>query len=634
MASLLALRPFCSWAAWMAMFVTSFSASVLASDRQVLLGHVPAAVFHSTVIGSLDASNRLNLAIGLPLRNKEGLTRLLQEIYDPRSPSYHHYLSPEQFTERFGPSEEDYKDVVAFAQSNGLTLTSRHSNRMLIEVNATVAEVERAFHVKLVLYRHPVEARTFYAPDVEPTLDLATPVLRIVGLNNYAVPRPASFKVNPGHNLGGIPNAHGSGPGGAYLGKDFRVAYAPGVSLAGAGQAMGLLEFDGYFAGDISSYETIAGLTNVSLTNVLLGSFNGDPGSENFEVALDIELAIAMAPELAQVIVYEGGPQGSADVILNRMATDDTAKQLISSWLWGGGDDALADQIFQEFAAQGQTFFIASGDNEAYSGTIPFPADNPFITVVGGTALATDQQGGWASETVWTMNGGLGTSGGISPTYLIPQWQEWINMGNNKGSIAYRNIPDVAMVANNVWVTYNNGQSGAFFGTSCATPLWGALTALVNQQAAAYGQAPVGFLNPALYAIAEGTNYRACFHDITTGNNTNSSSPSLFFAVDGYDLCTGLGSPAGQFLIDALASPPQSGVPIPGFQAVSQTGGAITFSWATSPGVNYQVQYRTNLAQGTWQNLGSAFTATSATLSASNSMGPDPQRFYRVLILP
>ena len=80
-------------------------------------------------------------------------------------------------------------------------------------------------------------------------------------------------------------------------------------------------------------------------------------------------------------------------------------------------------------------------------------------------------------------------------------------------------------------------------GTSCAAPLWAAFTALVNQQAAAASQPPVGFLNPALYAIGKGANYTTCFHDITTGNNTWSGSPNLFFAVPGYDLCTGWGTP-------------------------------------------------------------------------------------------
>ena len=115
-----------------------------------------------------------------------------------------------------------------------------------------------------------------------------------------------------------------------------------------------------------------------------------------------------------------------------------------------------------------------------------------------------------------------------------------------------RNIPDVALTADNIYVVYNNGQSGGFGGTSCAAPLWAAFTALVNQQAAANGHATVGFINPAIYSIGNSSSYTSNFHDVTTGNNTNSASPTKFFAAPGDDLCTGWGTPKGQSLIDAL----------------------------------------------------------------------------------
>lgn len=510
----------------------------------------------------------------MPLRNQEALTNLLRQLYDPANPNFRHYLSPEQFTERFGPTERDYQAVTAFAQSNGLIVTARHRNRMLLDVQGAVADIEKAFHVNLLVYPHPTERRVFYAPDGEPSLDLAVPVIRIAGLDNYALPHPANLRMTPGpQGGGGTPNG-GSGPGGNYLGNDFRAAYAPGVALTGAGQALGLVEFDGYYTNDIAAYETLASLPNVTVTNILLDSFDGTPGPANDEVALDIELAISMSPGLSQVIVYEAGPQGSVDDILDQMASDNLAKQLSSSWLWNGGNDPIANQIFREFAAQGQSFFNASGDYDAYSGAIPFPADNPFITVVGGTSLSTAQDGSWSSETVWNMNDGEGSSGGVSPAYLIPEWQQDISMTNNQGSTTHRNLPDVALAASGIWVVSNNGQGSSFAGTSCAAPLWAAFTALVNQQAAAYGQPSAGFLNPAIYALGQQTNYAACFHDITRGNNTNSLSPTQFFAAAGYDLCTGWGTPAGQALIDALQPPDYLVIsPQAGFSAYGLPGG-------------------------------------------------------------
>jgi hypothetical protein len=256
---------------------------------------------------------------------------------------------------------------------------------------------------------------------------------------------------------------------------------------------------------------------------------------------------------LSSVMVYEGT---SANTLLNRMATDNRAKQISSSWTFS--INATTENIFRQFATQGQSILQASGDDGAYSGSVAPPADDPNVTAVGGTTLSTSDPGGdWSSETSWNWaTSRLGTNasgGGMSTTYAIPSYQKGMDMRNNQGSTTMRNLPDVAMTADNVWVVWDNGSQGGFGGTSASTPLWAAFMALVNQQAIANGRATVGFANPALYAIGKGTNYGSCFHDITSGNNINAGSPAKFTAVSGYDLCTGWGTPAGQPLINALA---------------------------------------------------------------------------------
>jgi subtilase family serine protease len=565
---------------WLAIAMLALApiAVLRAASLQVVHDHGPAPIALLHPLGRLASSNQLELTIGLNLQNRAALTNLLSEIYDPSSPNYHQYLSPEQFAARFGPTEQDYETVIAFANVNRLRVTRKHANRTMLDVTGSVAEVEKAFHVNMFIHQHPSEARTFFAPDAEPSLDLAVPVLSIAGLDNYRLPQPANLKARPkdGSPANPIPDA-GTGPGGTYQGYDFRAAYLPGVTLTGSGQALGLLEFDGYYSNDIAIYENRAGLPNVMVTNVLLNGFLGIPGANNFEVALDIELAIAMAPSLSELIVYEAGPQGAADSALNRMATDNLCKQLGSSWLWGAVDDPSADQVFQQFAAQGQSFFNAAGDVDAYTNAIPFPADNPYITTVGATTLTTTAGGFWSSETVWNSGGGVGSSGGISPFYLIPTWQQGINMTTNGGSTTCRNLPDVAMVGNNISVIWNNGQTNTFAGTSCSTPLWAAFMALVNQQGAVYGQPPAGFINPAIYALGRNTNYSSCFHDSTNGNNTKGTSPTRFLATPGYDLCTGWGTPAGQALIDALAPPSYLIIsPVAGLMASGPPGGPFT----------------------------------------------------------
>ena len=590
-----------------------------AADRQLLQGHIPAMVSNLTPLGNFPATNRMDLSIGLPPQNRQALDDLLRQIYDPASPNYRRYLTSEQFAEQFGPSEQDYQALIAFAEQNGLQVTGTYPNRTLLDVSGSVADIERAFHVTMRVYQHPKEARTFFAPDVEPSLDLAVPVLHISGLDNFIQPRPMSLHAIPLDQLARTAPASGSGPSGLYMGKDFKTAYAPGVSLNGAGQVLGLFELDGYFTNDIILYETQAGLPRVPLTNVLVDSFSGAAGFNNVEVALDIEVAIAMATNVSKVIVYEGPNPGNPVHLLARIASDNLAKQISSSWLIG--DDANADVQYLIFAAQGQSFFQASGDDGAYYSGISQWADDTNITLVGGTTLTMGGAGlGWASETVWnwysTGQGTAGSGGGINFHNIpIPSWQKGISMTVNKGSTTLRNVPDVALTADNILVRANNGKSYYVGGTSAAAPLWAGYTALINQQAIINGHATVGFINPAVYTIGKGASYNADFHDIATGNNTNASSPTLYYATAGFDLCTGWGTPVGQSLITALAGPPDALVitPSSGFIAYGASGGPFT--------VNSQTFSLTNsgIISLNWQAA-----STSSWLNVSSTSGSLP----------
>jgi uncharacterized repeat protein (TIGR01451 family) len=538
---------------WLAILLALFTGIQARAADRVFRGHVPAPSRNLTPLNRLDAAKRLDLVITLPLRNTEALTNLLREIYDPASANYHRFLTVEQFTGRFGPALSDYQTVASYMASNGLAVTQTYANRLVLDVGGSVADIERTFHIQLHVFRHPTESRTFFAPDTDPALDANLPVLDVDGLDNFVLPRPAGLVRKPASQAGKAAPFHGTAPDGTYIGSNFRTAYFPGVTLDGAGQTVGLFELDGYFPGDITAYESTAGLPNVPLSNVLLDGFNGAAGSNNDEVALDIDMAIDMAPGLNGVIVYEGFQPNN---ILNQMAVDNKAKQLSCSWGWSGFNTfPPIDQIFMEYAAQGQSFFAASGDSGAYTGAILTPSGDPNITIVGGTTLTTGPSVNYVSERVWNLFPGqpAAGSGGVSPTFPIPFWQQGIDMTANLGSTNNRNIPDVAFTADNIYLVADNGIPTDVGGTSAAAPLWAGLTALINQQALTAGLTNVGFLNPALYTIGKGPAYAANFHDITLGNNINATSSPKFPATTGYDLCTGWGTPAGTNLINTLA---------------------------------------------------------------------------------
>jgi Pro-kumamolisin, activation domain/Bacterial Ig-like domain (group 3) len=597
---------------------------------RTLHGNVPKAIarFHLQPIGQLAATNHLSLAIGLPLHNRAELDELLRQLYDPASPNYHKFLTPEEFTARFGPTEADYAAIQNFARTNGLTVAKTYGNRMLLDVTAPATAVENAFHVTLRTYRHPTENRNFFAPDAEPTVDSNLPIADVSGLENYSRPYP-KFHLMP---KTASPRAFtGSGPSSEYIGNDFRNAYAPGTSLNGSGQAVGLFELDGYYASDIESYAATAGggRTNIVIQPVLIDKVSGKPGysgiqGANLEVSLDIELAMAIAPKLTKIMVFEGS---TINDVLNAMAATNSVKNLSSSWGWGGGPSTTTDNIFIMMAADGQSFFNASGDSDAFppgSADAEAPSSSPYITQVGGTTLTMNGSGtSYASETVWnwgielgSSESGVGTSGGVSSYYSIPVWQQGINSFlNNGGSMTMRNIPDVAMTADNIYATYGNGSStsGSYLGgTSCAAPLWAGFMALVNQQAVAGGKTSgFGLINPAIYQIANESIYHSAFNDITTGNDTWSSSPNAFYAVPGYDLCTGVGTPAGTNLINALVNPdPLIVVSNGGFNAFVSLVGTFT---AVS-----QTFYLTNVGTSslTWSLIN-----TSSWLNVTSSGG-------------
>jgi hypothetical protein len=152
---------------------------------------VPGAVKSLIALDTLPASTGLNLSIGLPLHNPDLLTNLLEQLYDPTSPLYHQYLTPEEFAARFCPTEKDYQALIDFIRSRGLTVIGRHPKRLVLDVYGTAYDIEAAFATKLKVYPHPKENRKFFAPAVEPSIETGLAILDISGLDNYLVPRPA-----------------------------------------------------------------------------------------------------------------------------------------------------------------------------------------------------------------------------------------------------------------------------------------------------------------------------------------------------------------------------------------------------------------------------------------------------------
>ncbi len=618
------------------LFLLIFTAliSVVASNswaQSVMTRHVREATRSGEAkpMGQLAPDKIMNLDVVLPLRDQAGLNSLLKELYDPASASYRHFLTVAEFTERFGPTQEDYDEVVRFVKANGFEVVGGSRDGMEVQIKGPVSAIERAFHVTMRYYQHPTESRTFYAADREPTTDLPFALWHVSGLDNFSLPHPMYVKRSDYAAAQGIDAdavvSHattGSGPSASFLGSDMRAAYYGGTALTGAGQNLGLFEYLGTDLADLTTYFKNVGQTNnVPIT---LLSTDGTSTScvdtraggdcDDTEQTLDMTQAIGMAPGLASLVMYIGSTDTA---IISAMTTHSPLPTTIGcSWGWTPADPSTLNPYFQKMATQGQNFFAASGDSSTWSkSNEAWPADNAYVVSVGGTDLVTASAGGaWKSETAWTDSGG-----GISPDSIpIPSWQQLSGVINssNKGSTTLRNGPDVSANANftfYVCADQTTCTANEYGGTSFATPMWAGYIALVNQQLAANGDPTIGFINPTIYMQNVTSSYATDFHDITSGTSGSYS------AEVGYDLVTGWGSPNGTGLINALA--PTSTSPVFAISAspasvsvVQGSNGTSTITTSISGGFDSSIALT-----ATGQPTGVTVSFSSSTIAAPGS---------------
>ena len=559
-------------------------------------------------IGRLPQDQIMQLDIVLPLRDPAGLGLFLKELYDPSSPSYRQFLTPSEFTGRFGPSQEDYDAAVSFSKASGFTIVGGTRDGMEIQIKGSVAVIEKAFHVTMLTYQHPTENRVFYAPDTEPTTSLPFPLWHVSGLDDYSIPHTrlvSKYDYAAAHGIAPedvVSHATtGSGPSSSFLGSDMRAAYYGGTALTGAGQNLGLFEFEGTDLADLTTYFTNVGQTNnvpvtlLSVDGTSTSCVYSSKRCDDGEQTLDMTQAIGMAPGLASLVMYIGSTDTA---IISAMTTHNPLPTTIGcSWGWTPADASTLDPYFQKMASQGQNFFAASGDSSTWSSSNEaWPADDAYVVSVGGTDLVTASAAGpWKSETAWTDSGG-----GISPDSIaIPAWQQLAGVINssNKGSTTLRSGPDVSANANFTFYTCSDQkacQANVYGGTSFAAPMWAGYIALVNQQLVTNGQPTIGFINPTIYAQNITSSYATDFHDITSGTSGSYS------AVTGFDLVTGWGSPNGVGLINALAATQKTSqtitFPNPGpltypsspntvtLTATASSGLAVTYTVTSGPG--------------------------------------------------
>ncbi|PWK86826.1 S53 family peptidase [Fulvimonas soli] len=452
--------------------------------------------------------------------------------------------SREEYGRRCGADPADLERLRGFARKHGLEETDCQAHRRVLRLRGTPQALQRAFGVTLGRYQPEDGRAPFVGCDRAPTLP--TGAIAVLGLDRRPVARPHYRR----------PQAQ---PNASYTPLQVGRLYAFPEGTDGAGQTIAIIELGGgYDENDLAQYfrrlgvSPAPGVTAVSVD----GGANQPGGDADAEVMLDIEVAGALAPA-AKLVVYfaPNTDQGFYDAI-SQAAHDDRHQPSVISISWGGPEDGWSAQAreamqsaLEDAAALGVTVTAAAGDDGSADGVddgaphVDFPASSPYALACGGTTLVADGDA-IGSETVWneTQANEGATGGGVSTDFPLPDWQQDAGVPPAPGqSAAGRGVPDVAGNADPLtgYQVRVDGQDTVIGGTSAVSPLWAALIARCNQR---LGKA-AGDVHAALYRTGDDA-----FRDIVQGDNGD------YQASTGWDPCTGLGSPNGQALAEALAA--------------------------------------------------------------------------------
>ena len=537
---------------------TGAAAAVVASGLALALGGCggsadrgPAArgpsAAGSRATGPTPAGAAIHFSLVLRLDQRR-VSRFLGSLYDPRSPSYRHFIGAAAFGRRFGISTPALRRLTGLLAADGVQVEAVYPQRTAIDVEAPAATVNAIFGAQMTEYRAPT-GREYHASPLTPRVPAAwrRSVTGVAGLDGrYPV---LGDDVPPG----------GLRPGDAGSAYDIKPLYDQGIQ--GQGETIGILSFATFPQSDLDAFDRQFGLPAfipLSASPSQTGpATDGNPDDQG-EVLLDLEVAHEIAPQ-ATIIDYNAPftDQSGADtfgMLIDRVVSDGQAQIVSDSWgaceLSTDHSDIQRDeQAIEAAVAHGISIFKSTGDAGAYQCqrdergdhrlSVEWPASSPGVVAVGGTSLQVSPSGAYAGEAAWedalTQGGG---GGGLSALFPRPSWQAGPGVQSSFTN-GRRQIPDVAAAADpdTGWATVSQGQLGETGGTSAASPFWAAAASLIAQYAQRHGVRQLGFLDPSLYAIAAAPQPTAAFHDVTDGGNR------YYPATPGWDFATGLGSP-------------------------------------------------------------------------------------------
>ena len=549
--------------------------------------------------GSIPEETRIERIILLlqpdPNRQKE-LDVLTEAQQNPESPSYHKWLSPEEYGSRFGASAADLTRITAWLESHGFSVEPVPAGRQLVVFSGTAGQVADAFHTEIHQYSIAGQMHVANAQDPQIPRAFVSVVAGILSLNDFRrVSQIRSIHSVAEPNSSRPENTQGSThylfPADYATIYDLNPQYAAGKN--GNGASIAIVGRSNINLSDVSNFRSYSALPANQPAVIFEGANPGLVSGDQDESTLDVEWSGAVASGAAVKFVVGAstattdGVDLSAQYIVNhKIASVMSTSYGNCESNMGSGAMAFYNSLWQQAASEGISAFVSSGDSGAagcYGGSSTSASgtgvnglcSSPYSTCVGGTEFSEGSGTYWAStngagggsalsyipEKVWNESGKDGGSGlwasggGISEFYTQPSWQKGISGANSNGM---RAVPDVALTAasHDGYLICENGSWWVIAGTSAASPSFAGIMAIVDQKQSGAGQ---GNANPTLYGLLEAS--EKPFHSTPSGNNSVPGVNGFTASGAAYNLATGLGSVDANLLVNSW---PRAGAPQPG----------------------------------------------------------------------
>ncbi|HTX58949.1 MAG TPA: S53 family peptidase [Verrucomicrobiae bacterium] len=544
-------------------------------------GSIPAPLPQTALrdLGERAPGARVSGVVVLRDNHYDELVARVDAMADPDSASFHRFVTPEAFMERYAPTAQQQQSVIAALRSGGFSIDRTYPNRGLIDVSASSADAERFFSTAIHDFDlggtrrfgnvEPLVVPQAIAPYVLGAIlndwESARADSALLGNAPRGLRRPAPVRRAQGNPLGNgpgkpLPDVPAPYPySSAWSPYDLADAFDFPVQSGwnGAGVSAGIIIDSNVKSSDLAKYFRSFKIHRTG--TIVQKDVLGPPNSgDALEATLDTETIAGLAPA-ADVIVYV-----IPDLLFTHMADGFNAvvaahavKLVNSSFGACDQEDVAFDEATEQTVvngnALGMTFSASSGDqgvmcyDTPYQKGVEAPASDPHVSALGGNQSVTSMTSSraWNTCTVPNVNHkDCATNGGISSHWTLPSYQQGI--AGSFASKLRRNVPDLAFPAYDDYIVLD-GQGEWIVGTSWASPTYVALMV----QAAQACKTSFGAANVTTYALLRKLGEGVVTEDVVSGNNNYHGNVG-YTAGKGFDDTTGLGLPLGSTYAAAM----------------------------------------------------------------------------------